>query len=74
MINLLWRSANERLGVQQGIQLPQNGCEVGVLLHSGQQVVVPTLLFNYSCCLLGQDTNLLMTVLNLKRKYRKNLN
>lgn len=61
--HLLWSTADKGLRVQQGIQLPQDGGEVGVFLDSGQQVVVSTFLFNYSCCLLGQNPDLLVAVL-----------
>lgn len=63
MLYLLGSTADKGLGVQYGVQLAQNGGEVGVLLDSGQQVVITALLFDNSCCLLGQNTDLLMAVL-----------
>lgn len=65
---LLWSAANEGLGLQQSVQLPQDGGKVGVFLDSGQKVVITTLLFDHSRCLLGQDTDLLMAVLKGRRK------
>lgn len=63
MLYLLGSTADKGLGVQYGVQLAQNGGEVGVSLDSGQQVVITALLFDNSCCLLGQNTDLLMAVL-----------
>lgn len=65
---LLWSPANEGLGVQQGVQLTQNGGKVGVLLDSGQKVVITALLLDHSCCLLGQNSDLLVTVLEEKSR------
>lgn len=63
MSYLLGSTTDKGLGVQYGVQLPQNGGEVGVPLDSGQQVVITTLLFDHSRCLLGQDADLLVAVL-----------
>ena len=63
MLYLLGSTADKGLGVQNGVQLAQNGGKVGVSLDSGQQVVITALLFDNSCCLLGQNTDLLMAVL-----------
>lgn len=60
---LLRCMTNEGLGVQYVIQLRQNRGKIGVCLDSGQQVIITTLLFHHSCCLLGQNANLLMAVL-----------
>lgn len=54
---------NESLGVQYVIQLPQNRGKIGVSPDSGQQVVITTLLLHHSSCLLGQNANLLVAVL-----------
>lgn len=67
MLYLLGSATDEGLGVQYGVQLPQNGGEVGVPLDSGQQVVVTALLFDHSCCLLGQNADLLVAVLKEKK-------
>jgi len=60
---LLGSAADEGLGVQYGVQLPQDGGEVGVSLDSGQQVVISTLLFDHGRRLLGKHTDLLVAVL-----------
>ena len=63
MLYLLGGTADKGLGVQYSVQLAQNGGEVGVSLDSGQQVIITALLFDNSCCLLGQNADLLMAVL-----------
>lgn len=61
--DLLRRTAGEGFGVQDCIQLPQNRGKIRVSLDSGQQVVVAPLLFDHGCCLLGQNADLLVAVL-----------
>lgn len=68
MLYLLRSTANEGLGVKQGVQLPQDGGKVGVLLYSGQQVVIAALLFDHRRCLLGQNADLLVAVLRETRR------
>lgn len=63
MLYLLGSTTNKGLGVQYGVQLTQNGGKVSVPLDSGQQVVITSLLFDHSCRLLRQNTNLLVAVL-----------
>lgn len=63
MLYLLGSTTNKGLRVQYGVQLSQNGGEVGVSLDSGQQVVITALLFDHSCRLLGQNTDLFVAVL-----------
>lgn len=63
VLYLLGSTTYKGLGVQYCVQLPQYGGKVGVLLDSGQQVIITTLLFDHGCCLLGQNTNLLVAVL-----------
>lgn len=60
---LLRSAAYKGLGVQDGVKLPQDGGKVRVPLDSGQQVVVTALLFHHGCCLLGQNADLLVAIL-----------
>lgn len=61
--HLLGRTADEGFGVQDGVQLPQDGGEVGVSLDPGQQVVVAPFLLDHRRRLLGQNADLLVAVL-----------
>lgn len=69
-VYLLRRTADESFGVQYCVQLPENGGKIGVFLDPGQQVIVPPFLFDHRCCLLGQNTDFLVAVLQgAERRY-----
>ena len=65
---LLGRSADEGLGVQDGVQVREDGAEVGVCLDPGQQVIVSAFLLHHRGSLLGQHADLLVAVLAHGRK------
>ena len=66
--NLLGSSPDEGLGIQDGVQVREDGAEVGVGLDPGQQVVVPAFLLHHGRRLLGQHADLLVAVLAHGRK------
>ena len=68
-VYLLGGSADEGLGVQDGVQMSQDGAEVGVGLDAGQQVVVSALLLHHGGRLLRQHADLLVAVLTHGRKW-----
>ena len=50
--HLLWCTADEGFGVQQGIQLAQDGGKIGISFDPSQQVIVTPFLFDHCGSLL----------------------
>lgn len=64
LLRLLWSSSNKGAWVQEGVQLTPDWLEVLGVSDSLDQVVVTTLLLDNSRSLVGQHSDLLVTVLS----------
>jgi hypothetical protein len=65
LVHLLWCAADERLGVQQRVELVPDWLEVFVLPDPLDEVILATLLLDHCSRLVREHTNLLVALLSV---------